>query len=151
MHDSTKLSATAKAPASITTAPTEVKLACASHGARFVNWVVDLLAIYVIRYVAGLVVTAWGDNHVAHFVSRPYDIVFDILVILAYYLVLEGTMSKSLGKFVTRTHVVSKDGGRPTFAQILGRTFVRLIPLDQFTFFDTPPRGWHDQLPRGPT
>ena len=39
-------------------------------------------------------------------------------------------------------------GGRPSTAQVLGRTLCRIIPFEAFSFLGTPPKGWHDVIPK---
>ena len=34
--------------------------------------------------------------------------------------------------------------GRPTYGQILGRTFSRFVPFEAFSFLPSPV-GWHDR------
>lgn len=60
----------------------------------------------------------------------------------AYYIGFEIAAGKTLGKFITKTRVIRVDGGRPSAAQIIGRTFARLVPFEPFSFLV---RGnWHD-------
>lgn len=135
-------------PVAASAAAPPATLLAAPPGARFVNWVVDLSAILVLRYASGLLVARWASDSTARFVRESYDQYFFLLVFLGYYLVCEATTSKTLGKALSRTRVVNESGGKPSFSQVLGRTLSRLIPLDGFTFFDDAPRGWHDRLPR---
>ncbi|MEM6265057.1 MAG: RDD family protein, partial [Bacteroidota bacterium] len=58
----------------------------------------------------------------------------------------EAAFGKTPGKFVTKTQVVNKDGGKPTPGQLIGRTFARFIPFDAFSFLASNPVGWHDSL-----
>jgi uncharacterized RDD family membrane protein YckC len=53
---------------------------------------------------------------------------------------------RTLGKLITRTSVVDAEGRRPTFKQVLGRTFSRIIPFEPFSFFGKDARGWHDSM-----
>jgi uncharacterized RDD family membrane protein YckC len=74
--------------------------------------------------------------------------VLGISVVLAYYIISEGLFQRTLGKLLTGTRVVTADGGRPTFGQIVGRSFARMIPFEAFSFLggDGGPVGWHDSL-----
>ena len=66
---------------------------------------------------------------------------------MLYFIITEGVYQKSVGKFITGTKVVTATGGRPTFGQIVGRTFARFIPFEAFSFLSgSKPVGWHDSL-----
>jgi uncharacterized RDD family membrane protein YckC len=70
-----------------------------------------------------------------------------IFIYVAYYLITELLWGKTIAKFITGTKVVMADGSKPPFKNILGRSFARLIPFEQFSFlFGKYPVGWHDQL-----
>ena len=117
----------------------------AARHLRVANFVIDTAAHFAIALILGiLVVLLWGEAGVQAVDCVP-DIILGMFVQLAYYVVLEGTTSKTLGKVLTRTKVVNEHSGRPTFSQVLIRSLVRLIPLDALTFLDPSARGWHDR------
>lgn len=59
-----------------------------------------------------------------------------LLVFLLYYIVIESLPNKqSFGKMITKTKVVRRDGSKPSFGQVIGRTFARVIPLEWITIF----------------
>lgn len=72
--------------------------------------------------------------------------------ILSYYFLFEGISGRTVGKYLTGTKVVSEDGGKASFGQVVGRTFCRLIPFEIFSFllFDDKSRPvfWHDSFPK---
>jgi uncharacterized RDD family membrane protein YckC len=70
--------------------------------------------------------------------------VFSWFVLVGYYIVLEATTGRTVGKLVMGTKVVTETGGVPTFGQIVGRSFARLVPFDPFSFLASKP-GWHDR------
>ena len=61
-----------------------------------------------------------------------------------YYLIFEAITGKTLGKMVTKTRVVSKDGAKPTFIKIVIRSLCRLIPFDAFSYLFGSELGMHD-------
>lgn len=64
-----------------------------------------------------------------------------------YFVVCEGLWQKTLGKLITKTKVVDREGNKPSFLKILGRSIARYIPFEQFSFlFGSFPVGWHDSL-----
>lgn len=120
----------------------------AEQGARFANLIIDYFAQMAIAFVLGVVIGLVGGEEWLVFLDETPDLVFGIPILLAYYIVFEATTSRTLGKIMTGTKVVNEDGGTPSFGQIVGRTFCRLIPFEAFSFFGTPPRGWHDSIPK---
>ena len=72
------------------------------------------------------------------------------MLVVAYYVVLEGLTGMTLGKMVMGTKVVNESGASPSFGQILGRSFCRLIPFEVFSFLGNKgfPIGWHDSIPK---
>ena len=64
---------------------------------------------------------------------------------IAYYVFMETKYQKTIGKFITKTKVVNKNGTKPEVGDILRRTFCRLIPFDRISFLFTS-NGFHDRL-----
>lgn len=123
-------------------------VAPAGQGARFANLIIDNLAQFVISFVFGIVVVVIGGERGVAFLNETPGLVIGLPILLAYYFVFEATTSRTLGKLITGTKVVNAQGRTPTIGQIAGRTFCRLIPFEAFSFFGTPPRGWHDSIPK---
>ena len=120
----------------------------AGKGARFANLIIDYVAQLALSFVLGIVIVVIGGEEGAAFIDKTPGIVFGLPILLGYYIVLEATTSKTLGKLVTGTMVVNEDGGKPRFGQIISRTLCRLIPFEALSFFGTPTRGWHDSIPK---
>lgn len=67
--------------------------------------------------------------------------------LLSYYALPEAIFGASPAKFLTGTRVISADGGKANFGQILVRTFARMIPFEPLSFvFGDKTTGWHDSL-----
>ena len=49
---------------------------------------------------------------------------------LAYYVGAEWLWGRTLGKFITGTIIVNKDGGRPSLLQVIVRTVFRLLEVN---------------------
>lgn len=116
------------------------KLILASTTKRFLNsifdnWVFSLLvAVFLaLPYSMGLM----ADGEVGLWI---------FLISIFQLPVGEYFFSKSFGKLITRTRVVSKDGSKPKLSQIVVRTLARFIPFDALSFLDRHPVGWHDSL-----
>jgi len=117
----------------------------ASRIQRFVNLLIDLVGYYAFAIVIGVVI---GIVNPSLFDSPSVvrDYAFGFIVITSYYAISEALFGRTLGKLVTRTWVVNESGGKPTFAQILGRSAARCLPFEPFSFFGREPVGWHDTL-----
>jgi uncharacterized RDD family membrane protein YckC len=126
----------------------EEELEAAGLGSRIINYLFDLLGIGMFTYVIGTVLTALGLQ--ARLVDdkgmlTDMGLLTSILIVMTYYIVLEGLTSRTLGKFITGTYVVTDEGLKPSFATILGRTLCRFIPFEALTFLLSSV-GFHDRL-----
>lgn len=119
----------------------------ASQGARFGNFFIDNLALFMLGAAEGVMIVVLMGDEGLELLEKTPGIVFSIPTTLAYYLILEGLTGRTLGKLVTGTKVVSADGSPPSAGQLLGRTFARMIPFEPFSFLGKEARGWHDTLP----
>lgn len=63
-----------------------------------------------------------------------------------YYLISESLFQKTIGKIITKTHVVDKTGNKPKFRLILMRSFLRIIPIDGLSYLFGSEQGFHDKL-----
>lgn len=146
------LAAPAAAPlyAAATQVPPAVQsVAPASRWKRFGNYLVDLVAQWIISFVVTLTITlqttAAGSSFNAG--SFGFSILMSMGILFAYYVVCESLFSRTLGKLITGTKVVNLDGSKPSPERILIRTLCRLIPFEPLSFFRGGyPRGWHDQF-----
>jgi len=102
----------------------------ASQGARLVNFFLDqFIRVGMMVGIAALL----GDS--------PILVLF---VTFGYHIFFESIFSRTPAKWLTRTRVVALDGSRPTFWQIVGRSFARYVPFEPFSFLGSA-RGWHDR------
>lgn len=53
-----------------------------------------------------------------------------LLLVAAYFPVMEGLWGKSAGKFITCIRVVNASGGTPSFLQTVARTLLRLLEVN---------------------
>jgi uncharacterized RDD family membrane protein YckC len=124
----------------------------ASDRRRFANCILDFFFGYFSLFVSGLVVVIVGNVFNLDVFSIWQNIVFNYMYsvlfvfIMINYLVLEYFFGRSLGKLVTGTVVVNKNGLKPSFGAILIRTLCRLIPFDPLSFLGKSGRIWHDVL-----
>ena len=111
-------------------------------GTRVLNFIIDTLIVFGITYG----INAWWDFHVMywHYAFIPFYTFFFGLIFF-YYTVFEAIFKRSPAKWLTISKVVNKQGGKPTFWQILIRSAIRLTIIDCFfiPFLDKP---LHDYL-----
>ena len=123
---------------------TQVKINLASAGQRLGNYVIDTIIFYIILLVVAFVFGMLG------FISDSplmlYPLVFAVM--LGYYIIMEASFGKTVGKFVTGTKVVTENGEKPSLGAIIGRSFCRLIPFEAFSLLGSDAVGWHDSIPK---
>jgi uncharacterized RDD family membrane protein YckC len=126
-------------------APSEEQLA--STGQRFSNLILDQLGYGVLSFVAGIGF-AMVDPQLTE--GSLSNLALGVGLLFLYYVPFETLLGLTPAKLVTGTRVVAEDGGPASFAQVLGRTLVRTVPFEPFSFLggDGHPVGWHDSWSR---
>ena len=114
----------------------------AKTGVRFANYMIDSVSIWLVSMMLILGFGAAGFN--VQFSEMEFYLYYFLLTII-YYTIFETTTGKTLGKYITKTKVVTEDGFPPAIQNILGRTFARFIPFEPFSFFGSNV-GWHDSI-----
>jgi uncharacterized RDD family membrane protein YckC len=128
----------------------EEELEAAGLGSRMINYLFDLLGIGLLANGVTLAMTELGygalltDENNNLLMGYPLIITY-YCVNITYYCVLEGLTSRTLGKFITGTYVVTADGLKPGFLTILGRTLCRYIPFEPLSFLFGS-LGFHDRF-----
>ena len=111
---------------------------------RFIHFIVDTIAFIIVTmifaFILGLFINP-TDQSIMTFIG--YFIL--ALGFFGYYVFMETKYQKTIGKFITKTKVVNKNGTRPEVGDIVRRTFCRLIPFDRISFLFTA-NGFHDRL-----
>lgn len=112
----------------------------ATAGQRLANYILDGIGTYIFSFFVGSIVGLIGVSD---------GILLFIIGLLSgpvYYMFFEGIWQRSPGKYVTRTKVVARDGSKPEFSHIVGRSFARIVPFEPLSFlFSSHPVGWHDR------
>jgi len=113
----------------------------ASRGKRFANTLVDMIVLSMLTLVLGISTYYLGGN------GATSLLLYDVAVPFAYYFIFEVVWSKTPGKFLTKTHVVSDSGEKASASHLAIRTISRWIPFEAFSYLFKPrPRGWHDRI-----
>lgn len=122
----------------------------ASLGNRFLNYFLDTFFVILIfsPYIFGLAKSREYRDSINELGSEiGENVVFLLFIAIArviYYLLSEGIFHVSPAKALTETKVLSTSEQKLNFTTIAGRTFIRLIPFEAFSFFGK--NGWHDEL-----
>ena len=134
-----------------------LKIEPAGRWRRFFNWLIDYVCFTLLSMVALMPYVVWlylrGGEAALDSLETPNllrDYGIGIAAMLLYYIPMESIFGFTVGKLVTGTRVVTEDGGKPRWGQIIGRTFARFIPFEPFSllFSSDERRGWHDSLPK---
>jgi len=119
----------------------------ASQNRRFVNFLV--LATFGGGVVGAASAVAGGGpvSPADIFRLQMMGAAVGVLISLTYFCFLEAMFGITFGKLLTGTKVVRDDGGSASFRQVIGRSLVRMIPFEPFSFlFGDKTTGWHDSL-----
>ena len=123
----------------------------ATRGVRFANYLIDAVVFYVLIFFFGAflgILYTIGIKAPLQLISyiegnRAFNYLFSSILYFIYIFSIEYlTKGKSIGKFITKTQVVSIDGTMPTQKDFLIRNISRLVPFDGFSFLSND--GWHD-------
>ena len=122
----------------------------AGMGKRFFNYVIDYVVIlallYPFAYAVGFVLAATGVSALAHLDQWDDTLLGYMLfglLYFSYYVLLELTFGKTIGKLITGTKAVDAHGNNLSFGKAFMRTLVRIVPLDWASFLSGG--GWHDR------
>jgi uncharacterized RDD family membrane protein YckC len=124
----------------------------AGSGKRFLNLVIDRIAEMALAYMVGLIAVWLYENQIntvllesLQTMSKGEEFVFGLVLWMVYYVATESFGGRTLGKLITGTKAVMKDGRRLTFGATLCRTLCRAIPFEPLSFLGSK-GGWHDTM-----
>lgn len=124
----------------------------ATQGQRFANYVIDYLFLIglgaLVGAALGLVLGYFAPEHLGIFEedNRLLDYLYGFIIGTIYYSFFEGFTGRSIGKFFTKTKVVTEEGERPNFYTIFVRSMCRYIPFNALSFLGADASGWHDKF-----
>lgn len=115
---------------------------------RLVNYIIDnicqIIFSFIVGFLIGILLMIMGIKSDS---LGGWWTLIQFACYLGYFILFESIWQKSIAKFITKTKVVMRNGSKPPFKNIVGRTFARMIPFEQFSFlFGSYPVGWHDML-----
>jgi uncharacterized RDD family membrane protein YckC len=115
----------------------------ADKGTRLANHIVDSIGFYFLIFLHAMILD--GYLGIIPKDGSPLLGIYAFVLYIFYHTLFEYFLGKTPGKFLTKTHVKTINGLRPSFAKVLKRNLCRLIPLDNISFLIFK-HGWHDKI-----
>lgn len=119
-----------------------------NSGTRFLNLIIDSIIWYILTIILfslfGIFIPA-NFTITNNFIATIINLILMFGTFFAYHSIMEIKFQKTIGKFITKTRVVTLNGEKPENADIISRTFCRLIPFDRISFLFMK-NGIHDFL-----
>jgi hypothetical protein len=124
----------------------------ATRGIRFVNYIIDSIIFHVLILFLGFflgmlysigieaplrLISYLEVNYASKYLF--ISVLYFIYIFSIEYL----TKGRSIGKFITKTKVVSIDGTTPTQKDFFIRNISRIVPFNALSFL-VKEDGWHD-------
>jgi uncharacterized RDD family membrane protein YckC len=127
----------------------EPTLVRASAGQRLANYVIDIIAFYVLMIVLGILIGLLAPSLLDSFETGPgfsfIDRLVSLLLYALYMFAVEALFKgKSLGKLITKTRAVNTNGSQINASKALQRGFSRAVPFCAFSALGTPCNPWQD-------
>ena len=112
---------------------------------RLIHFVIDMFVVIVLLSIVAFFA---GDYFGEVADEKIVRIIFHLSLIITffgYYIFMEYKYQKTVGKFLTKTRVISIEGEKPKIGTIIIRTLCRILPFDRLSFVFTT-YGFHDRL-----
>lgn len=123
----------------------------ASAGKRFLNYLIDVIAFYIVVFGTFVLIAIKSPTSVDGLIddNPGSDLIGRILALIGYALfmsIVEAVSNgKSLGKLITGTRAINLDGSNISATTAFGRGFSRAVPFCVFSAFGTPCDPWQDR------
>ncbi len=117
-------------------------------GTRVLNFVIDSVTILLIAYTISKVNDYYAQQYRIYGSKFKYQFNFGYLyfaTMFFYYAICEIVFTRTVGKLISFSKVVNKNGKRPNILQIVIRSLVRLTIIDMF-FIPFLDKTLHDYL-----
>ena len=128
---------------------TEPAFEYAGAGQRFLNYIIDVIAFYILFILFSLVAgIAFAYSYPGEGIegATGFTLILymgSFITFCIYYTLLEGSRGRTLGKLITKTKVVSEAGKPISYGKAFIRTLIRLIPIEFLTRLSGS-KMWHD-------
>ena len=124
----------------------------APKSTRALNFIIDIFFIKIISAILYFIAAfiSFNDEYDSlldwlNSFDKAQNILLWSIQIFFYYSLFEIISGRTPAKYFTKTVVVLSDGSKPKVTDILGRTLLRIIPFEYFTFLRGRKPGWHDE------
>ena len=117
-----------------------MKLKETSKKKRLINFLVDLLVIAILMEIT-FRIESMVEN------EAPIKALRVIIVFGGYYIPMEYLLGKTVGKYITKSKVVNRDGSKINLKTAIIRYLCRWIPFEFASLalgYDA--KAWHDTL-----
>lgn len=128
------------------------KYTLATKNTRFINFIIDLVILYLISLSIYFISTfiPFNVNYETfadwiHSLDNTQSYLYGSFLSFTYYSITESLLSRSIAKYFTKTIVILEDGTKPKTIDILARSILRQVPLEHFTFLHGRKPGLHDE------
>ena len=111
---------------------------------RFLHYLIDSFVIFILAMILSFIVGLFINLN-SLIIAKLIIYAMMTITFFAYYIYMEYRFEKTIGKIITKTKVVNKNGHKAELGDIIRRTFSRIIPLEGVSFLFTI-NGLHDYL-----
>lgn len=82
------------------------------------------------------------------FIVGPFvdNLILALLSVMLYMISESLLKGKTVGKYLTKSRVLTDEGMVPDALTIIKRSLCRLIPFDALSFLGSDAYGWHDSI-----
>jgi uncharacterized RDD family membrane protein YckC len=107
---------------------------------RLLNCIIDLIVIGILMEITFRVEEIVDNKSIVKIIRA-------IIVFGGYYIFMEYFLSKTVGKYFTKSKVVNKDGSKISFKTAIMRYMCRWIPFEFISLgLGRDAEAWHDTL-----
>jgi uncharacterized RDD family membrane protein YckC len=127
-----------------------MNVATVSIGKRFIHFVIDYLFVSflllpLLGALIGIVSALTGVDRSSMNKILSYRLLLGAGTMILYYILFEYFLNKTIGKFLTRSIVVTETDTKPSFKNCLLRTLIRFVPFEAFSILSSDSKMWHDK------
>ena len=120
-----------------------ITLKTVSIGNRFAHFIIDVIFMYILWFVFGLIIGKFRLYTLAHIIDK-HSILYSLSSFFIYYVFCEYLFGRTIGKVFTKSVVVTENGEKPSLGKILLRSLIRDVPFEPFSILSASTKMWHD-------